>query len=87
MAKEIELHIEIDKQGNVVVTPKGTQGKECLDILKFLDKLEGVEVKEKHVFFNYSVPHGFPQGVGEQISIRIFGDFVYDDFNLGTIYE
>jgi len=46
MAKEIELHIEIDKQGNVVVTPKGTQGKECLDILKFLDKLEGVEVKE-----------------------------------------
>jgi hypothetical protein len=46
MAKEIELHIEIDKQGNVVVTPKGTQGKECLDILKFLDKLEGIEVKE-----------------------------------------
>ena len=46
MAKEIELHIEIDKQGNVVVTPKGTQGKECLDIMKFLDKLEGVEVKE-----------------------------------------
>ena len=46
MAKEIELHIEIDKKGNVVVTPKGTQGKECLDILKFLDKLEGIEVKE-----------------------------------------
>ena len=46
MAKEIELHIEIDKHGNVVVTPKGTQGKECLDILKFLDKLEGIEVKE-----------------------------------------
>ncbi len=46
MPKEIELNIEIDEQGNVKVTPKGTVGKECLDILKFLDKLEGVEVKE-----------------------------------------
>ena len=47
----------------------------------------GVEVKEKCVFFNDSIPHGFPQGIGEQISIRIFGEFNYDDFNLGTIYE
>jgi len=47
----------------------------------------GVEVKEKHVVFNDSIPHGFPQGVGEQISIRIFGEFSYDDFVLGTIYE
>lgn len=46
MSKEIELNIEIDEKGNVKVTPKGTVGKECLDILKFLDKLEGVEVKE-----------------------------------------
>ncbi len=46
MPKEIELNIEIDEKGNVKVTPKGTVGKECLDILKFLDKLEGVEVKE-----------------------------------------
>ena len=46
MPKEIELNIEIDERGNVKVTPKGTVGKECLDILKFLDKLEGVEVKE-----------------------------------------
>ena len=50
--------------------------------------MEGeVEVKEKCVFFNDSIPHGFPQGVGEQISIRIFGEFAYDDFNLGTRYE
>jgi hypothetical protein len=47
----------------------------------------GIEVKEKCVFFNDSVPHGFPQGVGEQISIRIFGEFEYDDFTLGTVYE
>ena len=46
MPKEIELNIEIDEKGNVKVTPKGTIGKECLDILKFLDKLEGVEVQE-----------------------------------------
>jgi len=46
MSKEVELIIEIDKQGNVVVTPKCTQGKECLDLMKFLDKIQGIEVKE-----------------------------------------
>jgi hypothetical protein len=46
MSKEIELNIEIDEKGNVKVTPTGTVGKECLDILKFLDKLDGVEVEE-----------------------------------------
>ena len=46
MSKEVELIIEIDKQGNVVVPPKGTQGKECLDLMKFLDKIQGIEVKE-----------------------------------------
>ncbi len=46
MSKEVELIIEIDKQGNVVVTPKGTQGKECLDLMKFLDKIDGIELKE-----------------------------------------
>ncbi len=46
MSKEVELIIEIDRQGNVVVTPKGTQGKECLDLMKFLDKIDGIEVKE-----------------------------------------
>jgi hypothetical protein len=47
----------------------------------------GVEVAEKCVFFNDSIPHGFPQGVGEQISIRLFGDFIYDDFDIGKVYE
>lgn len=46
MSKEVELIIEIDKQGNIVVTPKGTQGKECLDLMKFLEKIDGIEVKE-----------------------------------------
>jgi hypothetical protein len=46
MSKEIELNIVISKDGKVTVTPKGTVGNECLDILKFLDKIEGFEVKE-----------------------------------------
>jgi hypothetical protein len=46
MSKEIELHITIDKNGKVTVTPKGTQGKECLDLMKFLDKIQGFEVSE-----------------------------------------
>lgn len=46
MSKEIELHIKISESGKVTVTPKGTQGKECLDILKFLDKIEGFQVTE-----------------------------------------
>lgn len=46
MSKEIELNIVISKEGKVTVTPKGTVGNECLDILRFLDKIEGFEVKE-----------------------------------------
>jgi len=46
MSKEIELNIVISKDGKVTVTPKGTQGKECLEILKFLDKIEGFKVTE-----------------------------------------
>ena len=46
MSKEIELNIEIDEKGNVKVTPKGTVGKECLDIMKFLDKIQGFKTLE-----------------------------------------
>lgn len=46
MSKEIELNIVISKDGKVIVTPKGTVGNECLDILKFLDKIDGFVVKE-----------------------------------------
>ena len=35
MAKEVELNIKIAKDG-----------KECLDLMKFLDKIPGFEVKE-----------------------------------------
>jgi hypothetical protein len=46
MAKEVELNIKIGKDGKVVVEPKGTSGNECLDLMKFLDKIPGFSVKE-----------------------------------------
>jgi hypothetical protein len=44
MSKKVELVIEIDGSGNIKVTPKGTKGKECLELMAFLDKIEGLEV-------------------------------------------
>lgn len=46
MAKEVELNIKIGKDGKVSVEPKGTSGTECLDLMKFLDKIPGFVVKE-----------------------------------------
>ena len=46
MAKEVELNIKIGKDGKVSVEPKGTSGKECLDLMKFLDKIPGFVIKE-----------------------------------------
>ena len=46
MSKEVELEIKISSTGKVEVMPKGTSGKECLDLMKFLDKIPGFTVKE-----------------------------------------
>jgi hypothetical protein len=46
MSKEVELNIKIDKNGKIFIEPKGTQGKECLDLMKFLDKIQGVNIIE-----------------------------------------
>ena len=46
MSKEVELEIKISSTGKVEVVPKGTSGKECLDLMKFLDKIPGFTVKE-----------------------------------------
>ena len=46
MSKEIELNITIGKDGKITVEPKGTEGKECLDIMKFLDKIQGFKTIE-----------------------------------------
>lgn len=44
MSKEVELKITIKKDGTVEVVPSGTAGKECLDLMKFLDKIPGLNV-------------------------------------------
>jgi glutaredoxin 2 len=44
MSKEIELEITVGKDGKIIVTPNGTQGSECLDVMKFLDKINGMKV-------------------------------------------
>lgn len=46
MSKEVELEIKISSTGKVEVVPKGTSGKECLDLMKFLDKIPGFTVKK-----------------------------------------
>lgn len=46
MSKKVELIIEINPDGKITVTPKGTVGKECLDLMSFLDKIEDFNVIE-----------------------------------------
>jgi hypothetical protein len=46
MSKKVELIIEIDEKGKITVTPKGTVGKECLDLMSFLDKIADFNVIE-----------------------------------------
>ena len=46
MSKKVELVIEIGADGKITVTPKGTVGKECLDLMSFLDKIEDFNVIE-----------------------------------------
>ena len=46
MSKKVELIIEINEQGKITVTPKGTVGKECLELMAFLDKIEDFEIIE-----------------------------------------
>lgn len=49
--------------------------------------LDGMEIKEKYVLFNDSLPHGFPNATKPQISIRIFGDIEYDKLKIIKIYR
>ncbi len=46
MSKKVELIFEIDETGKIFVTPKGTQGRECIDLMSFLDKIDGLNVLE-----------------------------------------
>lgn len=44
--KEVDLEITILENGEMKIVPKGTAGKECLDIMAFLDKIPELTVKE-----------------------------------------
>lgn len=46
MSKKVELIVEIDPTGKILVTPKGTSGSECLELMAFLDKISGINVIE-----------------------------------------
>ncbi len=46
MSKKVELIFEIDEAGKIFVTPKGTKGRECIDLMAFLDKIDGLNVIE-----------------------------------------
>ena len=82
------LPIHIDSNES---TPKALDYNLALTIASKLEvpmtMPDGTKVKEKTVFFNDSIPHGFPDALGTQMSIRIFGDFEYDKFELDTVYE
>tara|TARA_B110000971_G_C19814002_1_gene410165 strand:- start:145 stop:714 length:570 start_codon:yes stop_codon:yes gene_type:complete len=72
-------------------TPKALDYNLALTIASKLEvpmtMTAGTKVKEKTIFFNDSIPHGFPDAVGTQMSIRVFGDFEYDKFEVDTVYE
>lgn len=46
MSKQVELNIIINEDGDVIAEPGGTEGAECLDLMSFLDKIEGFKVIE-----------------------------------------
>ena len=82
------LPIHIDSNES---TPKALDYNLALTIASKLEvpmtMTAGTKVKEKTIFFNDSIPHGFPDAVGTQMSIRVFGDFEYDKFEVDTVYE
>lgn len=46
MSKRVNQKIVIDSDGNIVATPEGTQGRECIDLMAFLDRIPGFTVVE-----------------------------------------
>ena len=46
MAKAVEVSVEIDEQGKLMVTINGTHGPECLNVLQFVDQVPGFTVVE-----------------------------------------
>lgn len=82
------LPMHVDSNEN---TPTELSYSMALTIASRLEEpmsMEGdILVEEKNVFFNDSIPHGFPKATGKQISIRVFGDFDYYKFSVKKVYQ
>jgi hypothetical protein len=46
LSRRIELNIIINEDGLIHVSPEGTEGQECLNLMAFLDKIEGFTTLE-----------------------------------------
>lgn len=46
MSKSVQMIVEIDENGELHVEADGTSGNECVDLLKFLDFVQSLEVIE-----------------------------------------
>jgi hypothetical protein len=46
MAKPVQMIVEIDENGELHIEADGTSGTECVDLLKFLDFVNGLTVVE-----------------------------------------
>lgn len=44
--KEVKLVITVDADGKIHVKPEGTVGKECLELMKCIEKIQGFKVEE-----------------------------------------
>lgn len=79
------MHIDSNE-----TTPSDISYKLGLTIASKLESamtMPNVQVREKYVLFNDSFPHGFPEGGGQQVSIRVFGDFDYNKFKITKVYK
>lgn len=81
----LPMHVDSNE-----TTPDELSFKMGLTIASKLEEpmiLDGIQVPDKYLLFDDEVSHGFPNATGTQISIRIFGDFNYDDFTVSKVYK
>jgi hypothetical protein len=81
------LVMHIDSNENTPSDISYSMGLTIASKLESPMTMPGVTIEEKYVLFNDSFPHGFPDGKGQQISIRVFGDFDYDKFKITKVYK
>ena len=81
------LVMHVDSNENTPDDISYSMGLTIASKLESSMSMPGVTIEEKYVLFNDSFPHGFPDGKGQQISIRVFGNFDYDKFKITKVYK